>query len=278
MADSPRIFIYQIFYNEVTRSNLDKGFIPLDNIKNSRPDWAEYWPMRNTLLNQSFNPNDYIGFLSPKFYEKTWCTSEFLLDTIAGKKHDIYSMSPYFDQIALYYNSFGQGECTKPGPGLKKLSNDLLNQLGINFDINNFVSDVTTCIFCNYFVAKYEFWKIWLEYAKKIFEIAEDPQSNLGKLLCSPTNYLSNNRPHQIKVFIIERLVSLVLKLQNTQAYYCLDATKLLFGLPNSSNFLSELLACDALKGQYLKTNSLCYLQEFDKVRNKVFSNLKSMA
>ena len=97
MADSPRIFIYQIFYDDLTKSKLSKGFIPLDNTENLRPDWAEYWPIRNVLLNQNFNSNDYIGFLSSKFYEKTWCSSEVVLDTIASRKHEFYSISPYFD-------------------------------------------------------------------------------------------------------------------------------------------------------------------------------------
>lgn len=278
MACSPRIYIYQIFYDDLTKSKVDKGFIPLDNTQNLRPDWAEYWPIRNVLLNQNFNSNDYIGFLSSKFYEKTWCSSEFVLDTIASGKHEFYSFSPYFDQIALYLSSFDQGECAKPGVGIKNLTNAFLNQIGIKFDINNFVSDITTCVFCNYFVAKYEFWKIWLEYTEKLFEIAEDAHSKLGKLLSNPTNYIGKNGPQQMKVFIIERLVSLVLKFQNIQAIYCLDVTKAPFALHHASNFLGDFLACDALKGQYLKTNSLCYLQEFANVRNKVFSNLKSIA
>ncbi|MFZ9794619.1 MAG: hypothetical protein ACO3F3_20030, partial [Gemmataceae bacterium] len=75
----PNIYIFQIYYDEDSKSKLQKGFIPLDNSPNMRPDWAEYWPIRNVLLNQSFNPRDYIGFLSSKFFEKTWCHSEYVL-------------------------------------------------------------------------------------------------------------------------------------------------------------------------------------------------------
>ena len=187
MADSPRIFIYQIFYDDLTKSKLDKGFIPLDNTENLRPDWAEYWPIRNVLLNQNFNSNDYIGFLSSKFYEKTWCSSEVVLDTIAGRKHDFYSISPYFDQMALYLNSFEQGESYHPG--IKNLTNAFLRQIGIDHDVSNFVSDVSTCIYCNYFVAKYEFWKIWLEYAEQLFQIVENKESDLGRLFTNFTEY-----------------------------------------------------------------------------------------
>ncbi len=276
MADSPRIFIYQIFYDDLTKSKLDKGFIPLDNTENLRPDWAEYWPIRNVLLNQNFNSNDYIGFLSSKFYEKTWCSSEVVLDTIASRKHDFYSISPYFDQMALYLNSFEQGESYHPG--IKNLTNAFLRQIGIDYDVSNFVSDVSTCIYCNYFVAKYEFWKIWLEYAEQLFQIVENKESDLGRLFTNFTEYREKNDIFHMKVFLLERLVSLVLKFQNLSAFHILDVRKAPFDLHNVSNFLGDLLTCDALKGQYLKTNSLCYLQEFAKVRNKVFSNLKSIA
>ena len=276
MANSPRIFIYQIFYDDLTRSKLDKGFIPLDNTQNLRPDWAEYWPIRNVLLNQNFNSDDYIGFLSSKFYEKTWCSSEFVFDTIAGRKHDFYSISPYFDQMALYSNSFEQGESYHPG--IKNLTNAFLRQIGIDYDVSNFVSDVSTCIYCNYFVAKFEFWEKWLVYAEQLFQVVENKESDLGRLFTNFTEYREKNNIFHMKVFLLERLVSLVLKFQNLHAVHILDVRKAPFDLHNVSSFLGDLLTCDALKGQYLKTNSLCYLQEFANVRNKVFSNLESIA
>ena len=276
MANSPRIFIYQIFYNDLTRSKLDKGFSPLDNTQNLRPDRAEYWPIRNVLLNQNFNSEDYIGFLSSKFYEKTWCSSEFVFDTIAGRKHDFYSISPYFDQMALYSNSFEQGESYHPG--IKNLTNAFLRQIGIDYDVSNFVSDVSTCIYCNYFVAKFEFWEKWLVYAEQLFQIVENKESDLGRLFTNFTEYREKNNIFHMKVFLLERLVSLVLKFQNLHAVHILDVRKAPFDLHNVSSFLGDLLTCDALKGQYLKTNSLCYLQEFANVRNKVFSNLESIA
>ena len=39
--------IYQIYYDEATRLSNDNGFLQLDNSLNERPDWSEYWPIRN---------------------------------------------------------------------------------------------------------------------------------------------------------------------------------------------------------------------------------------
>ena len=64
---SANIFAYQIYYNEQTKLLVDSEFIPLDNSKNERSDWREYWPIRNVLKTVEFGDHDYVGFFSPKF-------------------------------------------------------------------------------------------------------------------------------------------------------------------------------------------------------------------
>jgi hypothetical protein len=68
MADTR---ICQIFYDQKTRDALDPGCIPLDNLANERPDWREYWPMREFLLGETLVEDRYYGFFSPKFGQKT---------------------------------------------------------------------------------------------------------------------------------------------------------------------------------------------------------------
>lgn len=65
------IHIHQIYYSEQTQRDSDRGFIGLDNLANARPDWREYWPIRNYLLKNRLNEDDYYGFFSPKFKAKT---------------------------------------------------------------------------------------------------------------------------------------------------------------------------------------------------------------
>jgi len=43
------IHIRQIYYSQQSQSLLDPGYIGLDNSSNLRPDWMEYWPIRNFL-------------------------------------------------------------------------------------------------------------------------------------------------------------------------------------------------------------------------------------
>ena len=46
-----QIFVYQIYYNEATFSQVMPGFIPLDNRENLRPDLYEFYVMLNYLRN-----------------------------------------------------------------------------------------------------------------------------------------------------------------------------------------------------------------------------------
>lgn len=269
----PNIYIYQIFYDEASKSKLQKGFVPLDNSTNTRPDWAEYWPIRNVLLNKSYSSDDYIGFFSPKFYSKTGCTSEYVLDCVSSAKHSIYSFSPFFDEMALYFNSFEQGE--RFHKGIYKAGNLFLKTIGAKFELGNIVSDCSTCIFSNYFVAKYDFWKIWFSWTEKLFQIAEVKDGELARLIGNYTMYQGKYNTHFLKVFLVERLVTLVLASWNLQAAYMLDVDKIPLTLA-AAKYLGEFLACDALKGQYLKTNKITYLKEFQNIRNRVLKTLNS--
>src|SRR3984957_11391696 len=65
------IFLYQILNHYTKREDLDPGFLVLDNASNERPDWFEYWPIRNFLLREPLDEESFYGFLSPKFKYKT---------------------------------------------------------------------------------------------------------------------------------------------------------------------------------------------------------------
>ncbi|OOZ38564.1 hypothetical protein [Solemya elarraichensis gill symbiont] len=171
--------LFQIFYNDETRQQLDPGFIALDNRANTRPDWAEYWPIRQVLLNNQFSDNDYIGFFSPRFYEKTGCNSEQVKDVVTNGGDEIFSFSPFFDHSALHLNPFEQGE--RYHPGLITSFESLSGELDIELNPREIVCDHTTTIFSNYFVASYEIWKRWLAMTEIIFRICEENITPLGQ-------------------------------------------------------------------------------------------------
>ena len=109
MAGKVRAF--QIFYNDRTRASLDPDFEPLDNSKNERPDWYEYWPIRTFLSENRLNDSTYYGFLSPLFFQKTGLTGKKVMDFLRQPGDaDIVTFSPFPCHAAVFVNVFEQGE------------------------------------------------------------------------------------------------------------------------------------------------------------------------
>jgi hypothetical protein len=251
---------------------LDPGFLPLDNLRNERPDWREYWPIRNYLLNHSLIEGDYYGFLSPAFKTKTGLSASTVMDFILAQdgKPDILLFSPYFDQIAFFLNQWEQGMMTHRAFPVFEESLALLIPA---FGIYSTASSSRDSVFCNYFVAKSGFWREWLVHCEKLFECAERADSPLGRALCGGVDYKSVMTP--AKVFVIERIASALLA---TQSHWIAKAyNPMLLPLSNSpvSGLGHELGALDALKIAYQTESRPAYLEAFFQLRAR-FAATKS--
>ena len=119
-------FVYQIYYDLKSRESLDPGFIPLDNLSNPRPDWYEFWPIRNFLKHNALQENAWYGFLSPKFGQKSGFDSEAVLGLLEQHHESgdvaLFSIRP--DQLAYFLNPFEQGDVWYPG--IQEASQDFL--------------------------------------------------------------------------------------------------------------------------------------------------------
>ena len=272
MVKVKNIKVYQIYYDQASKEKLDPNFIALDNSSNQRPDWCEYWPIRNVLLNEHFEADTYIGFFSPKFYEKTLLDAKQVSLILNSSNADVVSFSPYFDQMAIYLNPFFQGEAYHPG--LMMVTKALMKYLDIDIDIKLLVSDQTTTIFSNYFVAKYEFWLIWFSYAEKIFHLCESEKSGLANILISNTNH-EGKHAIPMKAFVMERLITLVLEQLQISAQIGTNIKTVAYIVNNSTKtdkFFNELIICDALKGQFRKTKLPAYLNAYIDYKSAVWN------
>lgn len=211
MSPNPgnRIFVYQIFYDQESRNRLDSGFIPLDNSRNERPDWYEFWPIRNYLRANKLLDDAWYGFLSPKLTEKSGFASAAVIDAL--KKFDAHAdvalFSPGWDQLAYFLNPFEQGEFWHPG--LLDLSQAFFDEIGLTVDLAKLVTYSKTSVFSNYVVAKPSFWNEWLSIADRFYDFVEsgdgDPELNLT------TSYGSILHQTPMKTFIQERFASVIL-------------------------------------------------------------------
>ena len=240
----PNMLIYQTFYDDLTRSTLDPDFIPLDNSSNERPDWREYWPIRNYLRPRDLEPGTFYGFLSPRFKEKTRLTGKRVAEFVASLRPepDVVILTPHigWDFSTLFPNVLHQGEFLHPG--LLAATNAAFHAIGLPAGAPEVLSDSRTAVFSNFFVAKPAFWHKWFEINEKLFAVAEDEGSPAGELLRRRANYRADAGPVAYKVFLMERIATLIL---------CLDATFKVRHYPSDKVLAAaplEALACDALK------------------------------
>jgi hypothetical protein len=260
--------IHQIYYSNETKETNDPGFIPLNNLSNLRPDWQEYWPIRNYLKDVSSNREGYFGFFSPKFKSKTGLDSGQVKDLIDSDSNssDVYIFSPFFDQIAFFKNIFEQGYINQPTID-RKIYHDCFLTINDSVNIDDLIMNSTNTIFCNYFVAKMDFWEEWLICCEKIFEIAEYQDSWLSNQLNSIVKGSTDQKT--IKPFIIERVASFLLATNSKWKIRAIE-NKMIFSPSRLSNYREELLELDNLKILFDKTKNLEYVNLFDVKRQEL--------
>jgi hypothetical protein len=261
--------IYQIYYNQATRAQLDPGFLPLDNMGNPRPDWSEYWPIRNFLLANALNENELYGFLSPSFQAKSHLTSAHVTEFInANPGHDVYSFSPLKQDSMCYLNVFEHGN--RYHPGMVELVDAFMRSIGVEVDYTDLVMDLRTTIFCNYFVAKPVFWEKWFAITERMFEITEEEKNDLGNKIGALTDYRQKS-PADMKVFIVERIASLILALDPSLSIAHFDIEKMPWSEVTYFPYRNEMMTANALKMAYGQTGNKTYLRNFFELRNVIF-------
>jgi hypothetical protein len=261
----PRAHIFQIYYSAETRALLDESYIPLDNVSNERPDWREYWPIRNYLLGNPPAARDYYGFFSPAFKTKTRLSSQTVqsfLNAHLGNA-DVVLFSPFYDQIAFFLNQWEQGAMAH------KTSSFAFEQslalIAPEFRILETIGCSRNTVFCNYFIATGAFWCAWLERCELIFACAERADTALGRALAAPVDYNSTAAP--LKVFVIERAASALLATQSRWKVKAYNSMLLPYSSSPISALGAELAALDALKIACLEERHEQYRQAFFKLR-----------
>jgi hypothetical protein len=261
--------IYQICYSEPTRSELDPGFLPLDNMANERPDWREYWPIRRFLLGRELEAERYYGFFSPKFRQKTTLTAATVHEFVRQRdgRADVISFSPFFDQMAFATNVV---ELAAVNHDCRDTFLQSAALIAPGFDIERCVMTSLDSVYCNFFVAKPRFWKEWLARCEVIFELAEQGLTPLGQALNRVVTY--GTATAAAKVFVIERAASLLLW---SQRHWVVESYNAML-LPQASARLLEvagapdLMVLDALKIAYVKSGAEQYLALYRHLRERL--------
>lgn len=264
----PVSHIYQIYYSEQTRKSRDKGFIGLDNMQNERPDWREYWPIRYFLLEHRLNDGDYYGFFSPKFTAKTGLDSVSVHEFITHHSDDadVVLFSPFFDQGACALNMFEQGAMHHRG--IWEVFQESVAVIAPEVDCKTLIMDSRNTVFCNYFLAKPAFWRRWFETCEVIYRIAEGTKSKLARMLNASTNHDDGSAPN--KVFVIERIASLLLATEPRWKVKAYNPLALPFSPDPIARFERELILLDSLKVASATQGYSQYIELYSRIRESL--------
>ena len=255
---------FVISYTAEIYDNVQAPFIPLDNRDNPRPDWQEYWPIRKFLLNENLIEDDYYGFFSPRFQEKTGLNAEQVVDYISqlDSNTDVILFSPQPDMGAFFLNIFDQNELFDPG--FKESAQNFCNFAELKIDISGLIMDSRNIIFSNYFIAKPTFWKRWFEVCEILFSACEN-YPKIAKIhgWSQPTNYRNGI---QRKVFLLERIATLILTTESKWKINAHNPFQFAYSGSRLNQFPKETVICDALKIAFTETRNNVYLQQFSNI------------
>lgn len=254
-----KLNLYTIVYEEIP--NMTDQFECLDNYSNERPDWREYWPIRNFIISNSIKDNEYYGFFSPKFFDKTGLNKEQVLNFCRKNigNYDVISFSPQYDQSVIFKNVFDQGNYHHPG--LYQAAVIFLNEIGEDLEVLNKLSVVENSIFSNYFVASGRFIREWFNLTEKLFQICEELKSRAGQILTKKDSYMDQNL--EFKVFVMERVCAYVL---DRGAFTCRRYPPLKMGFPTIwLDSVEKLLRASNLKAIFSKTQNYEILKAYNR-------------
>jgi hypothetical protein len=269
MAD---IYLHQIYYDDASKGRLLPGFIPLDNSKNERPDWFEFWVMLNFLRHNVLQDDAWYGFVSPKFKEKTGLSAHDVVEkiTVEGENADVLLCTVAWDQVAYFLNPWEQGEVVHPG--IRALSQRFFDHAGYQVDLKTLVSDSYSTVFSNFVVARAAYWQRWQVLAEQFLAFVEGA-SPVGQALSDVTHYYGKKTHYPMKTFVQERFPALILsgggfRVIKSDPSDIRPPNKVLFKPTLETRRL--LQACDLMKSQYLRTSDPSCLAMFWKLRDQL--------
>lgn len=265
--------IFQIFYDENSRQNIAREFIPLDNIQNPQSDWYEFSAIRNTLANLEMNDDCFYGFFSPRFSEKTGITASEVIEIVTSSpvSVDVILLTSKAGDLALHRNIFLQGEAHHPG--LVRVSERFFKFLGTPLDLNNLVTSLDNSVASNYIIAKPTFWRKWLNLADAFYEYSEMSDCNNISDLQSKTFY-KGERNIELKVFVQERLATFILVTERFNVF----VPKYFKNFKMYDNQHRAILNyLENLKDAYNLTSEAAFMNEYDAFRIKNRAALASI-
>ncbi len=267
------VHLHLIVYSDATQALVGPGWQVLDNRANPRPDWYELDPIRRHLQTAVLDEQAFYGFFSPKFGAKTGLSHADVLQFVHAHEAtaDVMLFSPQPDMGAFFLNVFEQGEAFDAG--LIAATEGLLAHAGRPLPLRTLVMDARQIVFSNYFVARPAFWREWLALVEPLWAVCEGLDTTaspaLRAALTAPTTYRTGDVAAQRKVFVMERLASLLLATQPRWRSVAHNPFGFGWSMARFRQHPTEAYISDALKRAWREQPWPQYLQAYVTVRER---------
>jgi len=199
------VTVYQIYYDIAQLSFLDKSFIPYDNTSNLNREWAEYHIFEKEYAEMTHQKQDYTGFFSWKYLQKSRIPGNRFLEFIQkNPAFDVYFLNPFPMEEYLFENVWMQGELFHKG--ILDFSQRILERMGYSVDLRQWKQDRMSFAFCNYWVGNQKFWDQYMAFTGKFAQMLRTGLSDSEKKFLH--SIASRQNHFSYVAFIMERLFS----------------------------------------------------------------------
>lgn len=203
--------IYQIYYREPQKAELDPAFEPYDNAGELSP-LLELAVFRKLAAQPETAKLAYWGAMSWKFGDKTGLKGEALLEIMrANPGFDAYFCNPHPDTEALYHNLWLQGETSHPH--FVMLAREVFAAAGLEASWIARMWPSALFAAANYFVATPAFWADYLEFVNGVLDALPGKLSKFGAAVL--TSSMADARGAHANAtyvpFLVERLFAVFL-------------------------------------------------------------------
>lgn len=268
IRSSQRCRLLQITYDEATKFNIQDGFSELDNSDGS-PAMREVVPIYKYLSQTKLQDDEWVGFFSPKFYEKTKITAKEIRDVVDNVEDavDACLFSGHWHIASMYTNVWVQGEACHTG--LLNASQQLADAAGYKLNLQTAITPLDKAVFNHFIVAKPSFWDEWRRVVTIYFNTISRGESLKFKMV----RYKNSALP--IHTFVIERVPTMILLAKQMKSHVETDFFSRQIAL--DSQLGNDLLLLDHYKRLFTKTCNGTWLefyryflehycQNFDKI------------
>ncbi|MEK9570692.1 MAG: hypothetical protein VW124_16860 [Paracoccaceae bacterium] len=259
---------YTITYDESTRKNVRSGFLEIDNSKGPGA-FREAYPILKFLSANSFDDDEWLGFFSPKLYEKTGVTYQDIKNIAiqAEKGTEVCLLTGQWESAAMWLNVWVQGEAYHHG--LMDISQRLAKKAGYNKNLRSEVTCLNTAVFSNFFIAKPIFWREWSRVVQLYFNMVLNDNSLASYLV----PYRQSLLP--IHSFVLERVASMILINKNFNKQN--DERVLHKKIPLDSVLGNNLITIDRYKNLFQKSKNPVWLECYKYEVHRYSENSKNL-